>query len=122
MPTYVYECKVCTPPVLWELVQSMKDEPVQVCPYCGKDSAKRILQSPALTADATPNRTGNKVPPRKAQPNWEKGRAGEHRADGSFVPYRKADGSTIPIKEFTDNRSKYEGMLRDKEKRKSTIK
>ena len=122
MPTYVYECKVCTPPALWELVQSMKDEPVKVCPHCGKDSAKRILQSPALTADATPNRTGNKVPPRKAQPNWEKGRAGEHRADGSFVPYRKADGSTIPIKEFTDNRSKYEGMLRDKEKRKSTIK
>ena len=122
MPTYVYECKVCTPPVLWELVQSMKDEPVKVCPHCGKDSAKRILQSPALTADATPNRTGNKVPPRKAQPNWEKGRAGEHRADGSFVPYRKADGSTIPIKEFTDNRSKDEGMLRDKEKRKSTIK
>ena len=122
MPTYVYECKVCTPPVLWELVQSMKDEPVKVCPHCGKDSAKRILQSPALTADATPNRTGNKVPPRKAQPNWEKGKAGEHRADGSFVPYRKADGSTIPIKESTDNRSKYEGMLRDKEKRKSTIK
>ena len=122
MPTYVYECKVCTPPVLWELVQSMKDEPVKVCPHCGKDSAKRILQSPALTADATPNRTGNKVPPRKAQPNWEKGKAGEHRADGSFVPYRKADGSPIPIKEFTDNRSKYEGMLRDKEKRKSTIK
>ena len=122
MPTYVYECKGCTPPSLWELVQSMKDEPVKVCPHCGKDSAKRILQSPALTADATPNRTGNKVPPRKAQPNWEKGKAGEHRADGSFVPYRKADGSTIPIKEFTDNRSKYEGMLRDKEKRKSTIK
>ena len=122
MPTYVYECKGCTPPSLWELVQSMKDEPVKVCPHCGKDSAQRIRQSPALTAAATPNRTGNKVPPRKAQPNWEKGKAGEHRADGSFVPYRKADGSTIPIKEFTDNRSKYEGMLRDKEKRKSTIK
>ena len=120
MPTYVYECKGCTPPSLWELVQSMKDEPVKVCPHCGKDSAKRILQSPALTADATPNRERNKIPPRRAQPNWEKGRAGEHRADGSFVPYRKADGSTIPIKEFADNRSKYEGLLRDRKNRQST--
>ena len=121
MPTYVYECKGCTPPLLWELVQSMRDEPVKVCPQCGKDSAKRILQSPALTADAVPS-TRNKIPPRKANPTWEKQVAGEHRNDGSFVPYRKADGKTIPIKEFTDNRSKYEGMLRDKEKRKSTIK
>ena len=119
MPTYVYECKVCTPPLLWELVQSMKDEPVKVCADWGLSSAKRILQSPALTADATPNRR-NKIPPRKAQPNWEKGRAGEHRSDGSFVPYRKADGSTIPIKEFTDNRSKYEGLLRDRKNRQST--
>ena len=118
MPTYVYECKECY--FLWELVQGMKDEPVKVCTECGLSSAKRILQSPALTADATPNRGRNKIPPRKAQPNWEKGRAGEHRRDGSFVPYRKADGSTIPIKEFTDNRSKYEGLLRDRKNRQST--
>ena len=120
MPTYVYECKDVKCYSLWELVQSMKDEPNGVCPECGKDSGKRILQSPALTADATPNRERNKIPPRRAEPNWEKGRAGEHRADGSFVPYRKADGSTIPIKEFTDNRSKYEGLLRDRKNRQST--
>ena len=114
MPTYVYECKGCTPPVLWELVQSMKDEPVKVCPHCGKESAKRILQSPALTADATPNRGRNKIPPRRPNNNWERGKAGEHRADGSFVPYVKSDGDQIPIKEFADNRSKYEGMLRDR--------
>ena len=115
MPTYVYECKGCTPPLLWELVQSMKDEPIKVCPQCGKESAKRILQSPALTADATPNRGRNKIPPRRPNNNWERGKAGEHRADGSFVPYVKSDGDHIPIKEFADYRSKYEGMLRDRQ-------
>ena len=97
----------------------MRDEPVKVCPQCGKDSAKRILQSPALTADAVPS-TRNKIPPRKANPTWEKQVAGEHRNDGSFVPYRKADGKTIPIKEFTDNRSKYEGLLRKRKQQSTT--
>jgi len=111
MPTYVYECKECY--FLWELVQSMKDEPVKVCSECGKESAKRILQSPALTADATPNRTRNKVPPRRVEPSWEKGIAGESRPDGSFAPYLKpSDGTPMGVKEFADNRGKYEKRLR----------
>ena len=120
MPTYVYECKECY--FLWELVQSMKDESVKVCSECGKESARRILQSPALTADATPNRGRNKIPPRRPNNNWERGKAGEHRADGSFVPYVKADGDNIPIKEFADNRSKYEGLLRERKNKQSTTK
>ena len=101
----------------------MKDEPVKVCADCGLSSAKRILQSPALTADATPNRTRNKIPPRRPNNSWERGKAGEHRADGSFVPYVNSDGDHIPVKEFADNRSKYEGLLRKrKNKQQSTNK
>ena len=70
MPTYVYECSECFS--LWELVQGMRDEPNRFCSECDKESARRILQSPALTADATPNRTRNKVPPRRPNNNWEK--------------------------------------------------
>jgi len=121
MPTYVYECSECFS--LWELVQGMRDEPNRFCSKCDKESAKRILQSPALTADATPNRTRNKVPPRRPNNNWERGVSGEHRADGSFVPYIDKNGDKIPIKQFADNRSKYEGMLRDrKNKQQSTTK
>ena len=54
--------------------------------------------------------------------NWERGKAGEHRADGSFVPYVKSDGDHIPIKEFADNRSKYEGMLRDRKNKQQSTK
>lgn len=111
MPTYVYECSSCL--VHYERVQSMRDDPDIVCPSCSRNSVKRILQSPALTAAAAPS-TKNKVPPPQANPVWEKGVAGERRRDGSFVPYLKADGSRIGVKQFADNRKKYEGILRRK--------
>jgi hypothetical protein len=55
----------------------------------------------------------NKVPPRKADPAWERGTAGEHRRGGTFAPYVHADGSRIGVKEFADNRTKYERILRE---------
>lgn len=56
----------------------------------------------------------NKIPPPPADPAWERGVAGEHRRDGSFVPYLDSSGERIGVKEFADNRSKYEGILREK--------
>jgi len=115
MPTYVYRCSECF--VQYERVQKIADNPDKVCQDCG-ETVKRILQSPALTAAAAPSQM-NKVPPRKADPAWERGTAGEHRRGGTFVPYVHADGSRIGVKEFADNRTKFERILREK-KNKST--
>ena len=116
MPTYVYKCSKCT--ALYERVQGMREDADTVCLECGEEAIKRILQSPSTTAAATPS-VKNKVPPSKANPVWEKGIAGEHRPDGSFVPYVHNDGSRIGVKEFADNRIKYERNIR-KNKNQST--
>jgi putative FmdB family regulatory protein len=41
MPTYDYICKECTHE--WEAEQSIKDEPLVLCPRCGKPEAKRLI-------------------------------------------------------------------------------
>ena len=40
MPTYEYECKKCGHS--FDVFQSMKDEPLKVCPECGKE-LRRII-------------------------------------------------------------------------------
>ena len=98
--------------VEYERTQQIADNPDEICQDCG-EAVRRVLQAPALTADAAPS-TKNKVPPPQANPVWEKGIAGEHRRGGTFVPYLKNDGSRIGVKEFADNRTKYERILREK--------
>jgi hypothetical protein len=97
----------------------MVDDPDGTCQGCGEETAKRILQSPALTADAAPS-IKNKVPPPQANPTWEKGISGTHRPDGSFAPYLKSDGSRIGVKDFADNRKKYERILRERRNQPTT--
>ena len=110
MPTYVYRCSECH--VQYELVQQIADNPDKVCQDCGEETAKRILQSPALTAAAAPSQK-NKVPPPQANPVWEKGISGSRRPDGSFAPYLDGEGKRIGVKKFADNRKKYERKLRE---------
>lgn len=110
MPTYVYRCSECL--VEYERTQQITDNPDKICQDCG-EAVKRVHQAFALTAAAAPSRQ-NKVPPPKANPAWERGIAGEHRRGGTFVPYLKNDGSRIGVKEFADNRTKYERILREK--------
>jgi putative FmdB family regulatory protein len=109
MPTYVYRCSECLEQ--YERTQLIADKPDRICQDCG-GTVKRILQAPALTAAAAPSRM-NKVPPPQANPVWERGVAGEHRRDGSFVPYVHNDGSRIGVKEFADNRTEYERNIRE---------
>ena len=109
MPTYVYRCSECLEQ--YQRTQLIDDDPDTVCPDCG-ETVKRVLQSPALTAAAAPSRM-NKVPPPQANPVWERGVAGEHRRDGSFVPSVHNDGSRIGVKEFADNRTEYERNIRE---------
>ena len=40
MPTYEYECKKCGHN--FDVFQSMKDEPLKVCPKCGKELRRLI--------------------------------------------------------------------------------
>jgi putative FmdB family regulatory protein len=41
MPTYEYECPKCHH--AFELVQSMRDEPIKRCPQCKKLGVKRLV-------------------------------------------------------------------------------
>lgn len=43
--------------------------------------------------------------------NWEKGIKGEDRRDGSFMPYVNANGDPIRMKDWSENRHKYEAKL-----------
>lgn len=45
-----------------------------------------------------------RVIPKPANNSWESARAGEHRPDGTFMPYLKPDFSTIGVKEYADRR------------------
>jgi putative FmdB family regulatory protein len=40
MPTYEYECKSCGH--TFDVFQSMKDEPVKICPRCGREVRRLI--------------------------------------------------------------------------------
>lgn len=64
-----------------------------------------------LSAAAIPSRQ-NSVPPATPNPAWERGRAGEHRVDGSFMPYLDKNDSPMPIKEYTENRHKVDEQVR----------
>jgi putative FmdB family regulatory protein len=41
MPTYEYECRACHH--VFEQFQAMSDEPVKICPVCGKHEVKRLI-------------------------------------------------------------------------------
>lgn len=58
-----------------------------------------------VSGAATPTRTQRR--PFRPGPrfnSWEAGLAGEHRADGSFMPYLDANGARMGIKEYSENR------------------
>jgi putative FmdB family regulatory protein len=41
MPTYEYDCKECS--YNFEIFQSMSDEPLKICPKCGKEIRRLIF-------------------------------------------------------------------------------
>ena len=46
MPTYEYVCKNCGH--RFDVVQSMKDEPLTVCPNCGEPQLRKVFAPPAI--------------------------------------------------------------------------
>jgi hypothetical protein len=47
----------------------------------------------------------------KPNPAWERGIKGEHRPDGSFMPYLNGDMDPIRMKDWGENRRVYEAEL-----------
>jgi len=45
MPTYEYKCSACGH--TFEAFQSITEEPVRVCPACGKTSVQRLISAGA---------------------------------------------------------------------------
>ncbi|MDR2900920.1 MAG: FmdB family transcriptional regulator [Treponema sp.] len=41
MPTYEYECKTCGH--RFDAFQSMQDDPLKICPECGKEELRRLI-------------------------------------------------------------------------------
>jgi hypothetical protein len=68
----------------------------------------------SLPSAATPTRRRRQPFRRGPRYNsWEAGVAGEHRADGSFMPYLGAAGSPIHVKEYAENRRALDTIRRD---------
>ena len=51
MPLYEYECGACGN--RFELIRKFSDEPVEVCPKCGKNDVQKLLSSPAIQFKGT---------------------------------------------------------------------
>lgn len=43
MPTYSYQCSACHH--AFEQVQRMSDDPIKVCPSCGAEAVRRLINS-----------------------------------------------------------------------------
>lgn len=65
-----------------------------------------------VAASAMPTRM-NKVPPPVADNAWERGRAGEVRPDGSFMPYLSADShAPMGLYEYSHRRHEVDEQVR----------
>lgn len=71
------------------------------CDNYGCELRRKGIQ---LSYDASPTARARRPFRPSVQPSWEKGVAGEHRADGSFMPYLHGDGSKIHVKEMGERR------------------
>lgn len=65
-------------------------------------------RSVRLSAAATPTKTRSAAAPHRPNASWETGVATDHRG----VPYLKADGGYIGVKEFGERRHVYEDAIR----------
>lgn len=77
----------------------------------GDDCFGCRIQSIQFDSRAMPTRRNDARPPGVA-PSWEKGRVGETRADGSFMPYLTGDHKPLGVKQWQDQRSKREPIRR----------
>lgn len=79
-------------------------EPVPGCFACK-------LESVQVSASIHAPRATRVAPRAPALNSWERGVAGEHRSDGSFMPYLNPDLSPIGVHQFAGKRGIYEAAI-----------
>lgn len=87
-----------------ELVEHDERHPrrdVDGCPTCKMLSVR-------LSDKALPTKRRSSAPPKPGSNSWERGIATDHRG----VPYLDGNGSMIGVKQFAQNRSRYEEQIR----------
>jgi hypothetical protein len=68
-----------------------------------------------LSSAATPTRRRHqpfREPAKVNHCSWENGVAGEHRPDGSFMPYLTASGGRMHLKEYAEDRVALDSIRR----------
>jgi len=91
MPTYEYECKICSH--TFEAFQSMSDEPLKQCPECGKEIRRLIFGGAGVifkgsgfyVTDKNKDSSSGKKPPKKSaeSPPKDSGSDGSKPASGN---------------------------------------
>ena len=82
MPTYGYECKSCKH--TFDAFQSMKDEPLKICPKCGKELRRLINGGGAVIFKGNGFYVTDK--------NGKTGSSGDHKGDSP----KPAESSPCP--------------------------
>lgn len=80
---------------------------------CGAYACELRAKNINLSYDASPTRRARRPFRKKVEPSWEKGRAGERRRDGSFMPYLTQSGRPIHVKEMGERRRELLQARRD---------
>lgn len=93
MPTYEYVCTDCTNQ--WEEIQKISDSPVEICPKCGKSTARRqisggnfILKGGGWYADLY-----SSTPKKGGEPKGEASSSGS-KAEGAASAAKSDAGSS----------------------------
>jgi putative FmdB family regulatory protein len=99
MPTYEYVCTACGGD--WEEIQKISEPPVEVCPKCGKSTAKRqisggnfILKGGGWYADLYSSSSGKKDSGKKDGGGETKSEPAKTDSPKSDTP--KTESSTKP--------------------------
>lgn len=80
---------------------------------CGSYACRLRNKGVSISRAATPNKPMKGRPGSNAEYNgWEKGRAGEQRPNGTFMPYLDGKGNAMSVKEFANDRPKHEQRLK----------
>jgi putative FmdB family regulatory protein len=101
MPTYEYVCKQCGH--LFEIVQSMRDDPLTECPECGGE-LRKVFAPPAISFKgsgfyATDHGKKATKPAGEKGDTGEKGEKGDKGEKGESKKETASDGAKEPKKD-----------------------
>jgi putative FmdB family regulatory protein len=99
MPTYEYVCKSCGH--LFEIVQSMRDEPLRECPECGGE-LRKVFAPPAISFKGSGfyatdhGKKSSKQPGEKGDKGETAGKAGTGTEKGDASAPKERSTSAVP--------------------------